>query len=54
MQLQIAGEMLKVRQVEARLEEISGIASHFKHKTHDIPEILQGSLNWLEKTMEPL
>ena len=30
MQLQIADEMLKAHQVEARLEEISGIASHFK------------------------
>ena len=29
MQLQIADEMLKVRQVEARLEEILGIASYF-------------------------
>ena len=33
MQLQIANEVLKVRQVEARLEEISGIASCFKDKT---------------------
>ena len=33
MQLQIAEEVLKVRQVEARLEEILGIASRFKDKT---------------------
>ena len=32
MRLQIAGEVLKVWQVEARLEEISGIASQFKDK----------------------
>ena len=36
MQLQIEDEMLKVRQVEARLEEIVSIASHFKDKTQDI------------------
>ena len=45
--------MLKVRQVEARLEEIMSTASHFKDKTQDILEILQGHLNWLETTKEP-
>ena len=40
MQLQISDEMLKVRQVEYRLEEISSIASHFKYKTQDVLEIL--------------
>ena len=44
--------MLKVHQVEARLEEISGIASQFKEKTQDFLEILQGNLTWLEKTKE--
>ena len=53
MQLQIAGEVLKVRQVEARLEEISGIASQFKDKTQGIMEILQGRSTWLETTKEP-
>ena len=52
MQLQIADEMLKVRQVEARLE--SGIASHFKDKTQDVLEILQGHLTWLETIKETL
>ena len=33
MQLQIAGEVLKVWQVESRFEEISSIASQFKDKT---------------------
>ena len=33
MQVQIAVKVLKVHQVEARLEEISGIASQFKGKT---------------------
>ena len=52
-QLQIADEMLKVRQAKARLEEIVSIASHFKDKTQDILEILQGRLTWLETTKEP-
>ena len=53
MQLQIADEMLKVRQVEARLEEILSMASHFKEKTPDILENIQGRLTWLETTKEP-
>ena len=40
MQLQIVDEMLKGCQLEARLKEISGIASHFKDKTQDVLEIL--------------
>ena len=39
--------------MEARLEEISGIASQFKDKTQGIMEILQGNLTWLETTKEP-
>ena len=54
MQLQIAEEVLKVQEVEARLEEISGIASQFKHKTQGIMEILQRRLTWLETTKYPL
>ena len=53
MQLHIADEMLKVRQVEARLEEILGIPSHFKEKTRDVLEILQGRMTWLQTTKEP-
>ena len=53
MQLQIANEMLKVRQAEARLEEIVSTASHFIDKTQGILEILQGRLTWLETTKEP-
>ena len=46
--------MLKVRQLEVRLEEILSTTSHFKDKTEDILEILQGCLTWLETTKEPL
>ena len=45
---------MKVRQVEARLEEISGITSQFKDKTQGIMEILQRCLTWLETTKYPL
>ena len=40
MHLQIANGVLKVWQVEARLEEITSIASQFKDKTQDVMEIL--------------
>ena len=39
--------------MEARLEEISGLASEFKEKTQGIMEILQRHLTWLETTKEP-
>ena len=35
MRLQIMDEVLKVRQVEVRLEEIVSIASHFNDKTQE-------------------
>ena len=38
--------------MEARLEEISGIASKFKGKTQDVLEIIQVHLTWLETTKE--
>ena len=53
MQLQIVDGMLKVQQVETRLEEIVTAASYFLDRTQDILEILQGRLNWLETTKEP-
>ena len=53
MQVQIEDEVLKVHQVEARLEEILGIASHFKDKTQDVLEILQRHLTWSQITKEP-
>ena len=53
MQLQIIEEMLKVQQVEIRLEEIESTTSYFLDRTRDILEILQGRLTWLEKTKEP-
>ena len=53
MQLQIVEEMLKVEQVETRLEEIMSTAYYFLDRTQDILEILQGHLTWLETTKEP-
>ena len=38
--------------MEARLEEISGIASQLKDKTQGIMEILQRRLTWLETTKD--
>ena len=54
MHLQIASQVLKVWQVEASLEEISGIDSQFKDKTQGIMEILQRRSTWLETTKELL
>ena len=48
MQVQIAEEVFKIRQVEDRLQEISTVATTFKERTQDIVEILQGQLTWLE------
>ena len=53
-QVQIAGEVFKVKQVEDRLQEISARATEFKDKTQDIVEFIQGRLTWLEMTKEPL
>ena len=51
-QLQIPDEMLKVQQVEMRLEEIVSTTSYFLNRTQDILEVLQGRLTWLETTKE--
>ena len=53
MQLQIAEEMLKVQQLETRLEENVSTTSYFLDRTQDVLEILKGRLNWLETTKEP-
>ena len=53
MQVQITEEVLKVRKIEARIEENSFIGSHFKDKTQNVMEIIQGRLAWLETTKEP-
>ena len=45
--------MLKVQQVESRLDEIVSTTSYFLDRTQDILEIIQGSLTWLETTKEP-
>ena len=49
----MAKELLKVQQVEIRLEEIVSTTSYFLERTQDILEILRGRLNWLETTKEP-
>ena len=54
MQVQIAEEVFKVRQVEARLQEISITATEFKDKTQEVVEVIQGLLTWLETTKELL
>ena len=51
--LQMAEEMLKVQQLEIRLEEIVSTTSYFLDRTQDILEILQGCMTWLETTKEP-
>ena len=53
MQLQIAEEMLKVQQVETRMEEIVSTMTYFLDRIQDILEILQGHLTSLETTKEP-
>ena len=52
-QVHIAEEVLKVKQIESRLEEISSIASQFRDKTQNVMEIIQGRLTWLETTKDP-
>ena len=54
MQVQIAEEVFKVRQVEAWLQEISITATEFKDKTQEVVEVIQGLLTWLETTKELL
>ena len=53
MQVQIAGEVFKVKQVEDRLQKILATDTDFKDKTRDIVEVIQGILTWLETTKEP-
>ena len=42
MQVQIARDVFKVKQVEDRLQEISAKATEFKGKTQDVVEFIQG------------
>ena len=42
MQVQITGEVFKVKQVEDRLQEISATSTEFKRKTQDFVEVFQG------------
>ena len=50
----MAEEMLKVQQVEIRLEEIINTTSYFLDRMLDILEALQGRMTWLETNKEPL
>ena len=52
-QVKLAEEVFKIKQVEARLQEISVVATEFKAKTQDIAETIQGQLTWLETNKEP-
>ena len=45
--------MLKVQQVEIRLEEIVSTTSYLLDRTQDILEVLQRRMNWYETTKEP-
>ena len=42
MQVQITGEVFKVKQVEDCMQEISATATEFKYKTWVVIEIIQG------------
>ena len=53
-QVKLAEEVFKIKQVEVRLHEILVIATEFKDKTHDIAETIQGQLTWFETNKEPL
>ena len=44
----------RIKQVEARLQEISVISTEFKTKTREIAETIQGQLTWLETNKEIL
>ena len=51
-QIKLAEEVFKVKQVESQLQEISVVATEFKEKTQEIAETLQGQLTWLETNIE--
>ena len=44
-QVNIALEVFKIKQVEARLQDISVVATELKEKTHKIAETIQGKMN---------
>ena len=48
----MAEDMLKVQQVEIRLEEIVCTPSYYLDRTQDILEVLQGRMTWLETTKD--
>ena len=52
-QVKLVEEVFKIKQVEARLQEISIVATEFKARTQEIVETIQGQLTWLETNKEP-
>ena len=52
-QVKIVEEVFKIKQVEARVHEISVVTIEFKDKTHDIAETIQGQMTWLEANKKP-
>ena len=53
-QIKLAEEVFKIKQVEAWLQQISVVDTKFKEKTQEIFETLQGQLTWLETNIEHL
>ena len=52
LQLKLAEEVYKIKQVEARLQEISVISTEFKTRTQEIAKAIQGQQTWLETNKE--
>ena len=53
-QVKLREEVFKIKQVEARLQEILVVATEFKSKTQDIAETIKGQVTWLETNKEAL
>ena len=50
--VKLAEEVYRIKQVEAKLQEISMISTEFKARTQEIAETIQGQLTWLETNKE--
>ena len=46
--MKLKEEVYQIKQVEAKLQEISMISTEFKARTQEIAETIQGQLTWLE------
>ena len=53
-QVKLAEEVYRIKQVESRLQEISVISIEFKTRTQEIAETIKGQLTWLETNKEIL